>query len=97
MRNVIPKTINIKKYLSTDNFSVNNRHVVIKSSQTPTLYYKSILLAFQLSSSHKIRDGNEYPVNRVLARTFDYRIPKSVFGYSENFFFMKIMIKCSGQ
>ena len=32
------------------------------------------------------RDGNEYPVNRVLARTSDYRIPKSVFGYSENFF-----------
>jgi hypothetical protein len=26
-----PKTINIKQYLSTDNFSVNNRHVVIKS------------------------------------------------------------------
>jgi hypothetical protein len=25
---------NIKQYLSTDNFSVNNRHVVIKSSQT---------------------------------------------------------------
>jgi hypothetical protein len=39
-----------------------------------------------LSSSHKIRDGNEYPVDRVLARTSDYRIPKSVFGYSENFF-----------
>ena len=33
-----------------------------------------------------IRDGNEYPVNQVLARTSDYRIPKSVFGYSENFF-----------
>ena len=33
----------------------------------------------------EIRDGNEYPVNRVLARTSDYRIPKSVFGYSENF------------
>jgi hypothetical protein len=32
------------------------------------------------------RDGNQYPVNRVLARTSDYRIPKSVFGYSENFF-----------
>ena len=31
------------------------------------------------------RDGNGYLVNRVLARTSDYRIPKSVFGYSENF------------
>ena len=36
-----------------------------------------------------IRDGNEYPVNRVLARTSDYRISKSVFGYSENFFLWK--------
>jgi hypothetical protein len=35
------------------------------------------------------RDGNQYPVNRVLARTSDYRIPKSVFGYSENFFLWK--------
>ena len=34
---------------------------------------------------YKFRDGNEY--NRVLARTSDYRIPKSVFGYSEFFFF----------
>jgi hypothetical protein len=33
-----PKTINIKQYLSTDNFSVNNRHAVIKSSQTTQLY-----------------------------------------------------------
>ena len=32
------------------------------------------------------RDGNEYPVNQVLARTSDYRIPKSVFGYFENLF-----------
>ena len=32
------------------------------------------------------RDGNEYPINRVLARTSDYRISKSVFGYLENFF-----------
>jgi hypothetical protein len=31
-----PKTI--KQYLSTDNFSVNNRHAVIKSSQTTQLY-----------------------------------------------------------
>jgi hypothetical protein len=31
------------------------------------------------------KDGNDYPVNRVFARTSDYLIPKSVFGYSENF------------
>jgi hypothetical protein len=33
-----PKTINIKQYLSTDNFSVNKTHVVMKSSQTTQLY-----------------------------------------------------------
>jgi hypothetical protein len=33
-----PKTINIKQYLSTDNFSVNNWQVVTKSSQTTQLY-----------------------------------------------------------
>ena len=44
-----------------------------------------------------VRDGNEYPVNWVLARMSNYRIPKSVFGYSGKLFFMKIMIKFSGQ
>jgi peptidoglycan hydrolase-like protein with peptidoglycan-binding domain len=33
-----PKTINIKQYLNTNNFSVNNRHFVIKSSQAAQLY-----------------------------------------------------------
>jgi hypothetical protein len=28
-----PKTINIKQYLNTNNFSVNNRHLVIKPLQ----------------------------------------------------------------
>jgi hypothetical protein len=37
-----PKAINIKQYLSTDNFSVNNRHVVIKSSQTTQLYITKV-------------------------------------------------------
>ena len=32
-----PKTINIKQYLNTNNFSVNNRHIVIKSSQATQL------------------------------------------------------------
>jgi hypothetical protein len=33
-----PKTINIKQYLNTNNFSVNNRHFVIKSSQATQPY-----------------------------------------------------------
>jgi hypothetical protein len=32
-----PKTINIKQYLNTSNFTVNNRHFVIKSSQASQL------------------------------------------------------------
>ena len=32
-----PKTINLKQYLNTNNFSVNNRHFVIKSSQATQL------------------------------------------------------------
>ena len=37
-----PKTINIKQYLKTNNFSVNNRHFVIKSSQTTQLYITKV-------------------------------------------------------
>jgi hypothetical protein len=33
-----PKTINIKQYLNTNNFSVNNRPFVIKCSQATQLY-----------------------------------------------------------
>jgi hypothetical protein len=33
-----PKTINIKQYLNTNNFSVNNRYFVIKSSQATQPY-----------------------------------------------------------
>ena len=36
--NTHPKTINKKQYLSTNNISVNNRHLVIKSSQATQLY-----------------------------------------------------------
>lgn len=32
------------------------------------------------------RDVNEYPVNRVLDRTSEYRILKSVLGYSDVYF-----------
>ena len=38
-----PKTINIKQYLNTNNFSVNNRHFVIKSSQTTKLYNTKVV------------------------------------------------------
>ena len=37
-----PKTINIKQYLNTHNFSVNNRHFVIKSSQAILLYIAKV-------------------------------------------------------
>ena len=37
-----PKTINIKQYLNTNNFLVNNRHFVIKSSQTTQLYITKV-------------------------------------------------------
>jgi hypothetical protein len=33
-----PNAINIKQYLNTNNFSVNNRHFVIKASQETQLY-----------------------------------------------------------
>jgi hypothetical protein len=36
------KTINIKQYLNTNNFSVNNRHFVIKSSQSTQLYITKV-------------------------------------------------------
>ena len=37
-----PKTINIKQYLNTNNFLVNNRHFFIKSSQTTQLYITKV-------------------------------------------------------
>jgi predicted type IV restriction endonuclease len=37
-----PKTINIKQYLNKNNFSVKNRHFVIKSSQTTQLYIAKV-------------------------------------------------------
>ena len=36
------KTINIKQYLNTNNFSVDNRHFVIKSSHATQLYIAKI-------------------------------------------------------
>jgi hypothetical protein len=33
-----PKIINIKQYLNTNNFSVNNQHCIIKSSQATQFY-----------------------------------------------------------
>jgi hypothetical protein len=47
------------------------------------------LALYQISKTTVFtRDGNEYTVG-VLDQTSDYRIPKSVFGYSENFFLWK--------
>jgi hypothetical protein len=37
-----PKTINITQYLNTNNFSVNSRHFVMKSSQTTQLYITKV-------------------------------------------------------
>ena len=37
-----PKAINIKQYLKTKKFPVNNRHFVIKSSQTTRLYITKV-------------------------------------------------------
>jgi hypothetical protein len=38
----LPKTINIKQYLSTNHFLVNNRHFVIKYSQATQLYITKV-------------------------------------------------------
>jgi type III secretory pathway component EscR len=37
-----PKTVNIKQYLNTNNFSVSKRHFVIKSSQAIQPYITKI-------------------------------------------------------
>jgi hypothetical protein len=39
-----PKTINITQYLNTNNFSVNNRHIVIKISQATQFYITKVFL-----------------------------------------------------
>jgi hypothetical protein len=38
-----PKAINIKQYLNTNNFSVNNIHFVIKSSYATQLYNTKVV------------------------------------------------------
>jgi len=38
-----PKTRNLKQYLSTNNCSVNNKHVIIKSPQTTQLYITKLV------------------------------------------------------
>jgi hypothetical protein len=38
----LTKTTNIKQYLSTNHFLVNNRHCVIKYSQTTQLYITKV-------------------------------------------------------
>jgi hypothetical protein len=49
-----PKTINIKQYLIIDTFSVNNRHVVIKSSETAQLYITKVIYK-HFSCHHHIK------------------------------------------
>jgi hypothetical protein len=49
-----PKTINIKQYLSTDNFSLNNSQLVIKSSQTTQLYFRKVIYK-HFSCHHHIK------------------------------------------
>jgi hypothetical protein len=41
-RLICSKSINIKQYLSTNHFLVNNRHCVIKYSQTTQLYITKV-------------------------------------------------------
>jgi hypothetical protein len=51
-----PKTINIKQYLNTSNLSVNNRHFVIKSSQTTQLYITKVF--YKQFSCHDYLEKN---------------------------------------
>ena len=51
-----PRTINVKQYLNTNKFSVNNRHCVIKSSQTTqfytTKYFKNNPVVMVIEQNH---------------------------------------------
>jgi hypothetical protein len=42
--NAVNKISDIEQYLNTNNFSVNNRHVVIKSSQATQLYIATVIV-----------------------------------------------------
>ena len=50
-----PKAINIKQYFNTDNFSVNNIHCVIRSSQTTQFYITKVIYE-QFSCYHHIEN-----------------------------------------
>jgi ferredoxin-like protein FixX len=52
-----PKTINIEQYLNTNNFSVNNRHFVIKSSQATQLYKDNQILKSSSDAENVEIDG----------------------------------------
>jgi predicted lactoylglutathione lyase len=55
-----PKTINTAQYLNTNNFSVNNRHFVIKSSQTTQLYITNVFYKqFSCHDNIKIHFSSE--------------------------------------
>jgi hypothetical protein len=57
-----PKTINIKQYLNTNNFSVNSRHFVIKSSQATQLYITKVF--YEQFSCHDYK-------KKIFVRNFD--------------------------
>jgi hypothetical protein len=67
-----PKTINIKQYLSTDIFSVNNRHVVIKSSQTTQLYITKLI--YKHISCHNHIKKTHFFKRSLLKLTFSYSV-----------------------
>ena len=68
-----PKTINITQYLNTNNFLLNNRHFIIKSSQTTQLYTTKVFYK-QFSCHHHIKNhfwymtGIIYNVKLILSR-----------------------------
>ena len=63
-----PKTINIKQYLSTNNFSVNNRHFVNTPSHLTQLYTTKVIYK-QFSCHHHIHKSffviNLFKINNL--------------------------------
>jgi hypothetical protein len=62
-----PKTINIKQYLNTNNFSVNNRHFDIKSSQATQHF---ITKAFHKKFSCLVSEKNNFSSEMLIKLTF---------------------------
>ena len=62
-----PKIINTTQYLNTNNFSINNRHAVIKSSQTTQLYITKVFYK-QFSCNDYIK--NNFSSEMLIKLTF---------------------------